>query len=139
MAIVADTLNQSVALMYEKVRTKISQLYPVEDVFATLINRVENDLVSTRAMRLPVQMFSGSQMSQTTFGGTDMGIGTSTSYNVFQTTPVGFVQATSWTLDSQFATEKAGKNQGEDQAVESFVKRELKNALKEFAAKTDVI
>jgi hypothetical protein len=128
-----STLNQTTALMYEKVRSKIALLYPREAVFADLIKRVENDLVSTRAMRLPVQMYSGSQFAQTTFAGSDLGVGTATNYQVFQTTPIGFVQATSWSLDSQFATESG------EQAVDSFVKRELKNALAEFACYTDVV
>jgi hypothetical protein len=128
-----STLNQTTALMYERVRSKISLLYPRESVFADMIERIENDLVSSRAMRLPVQMFSGSQFAQTTFAGSDLGVGSATNYQVFQTTPIGFVQATSWSLDSQFATESG------EQAVESFVKRELKNALAEFACYTDVI
>jgi hypothetical protein len=127
------TLNQTTALMYEKVRSKIALLYPREAVFSDLIKRVQNDLVSTRAMRLPVQMYSGSQFAQTTFAGSDLGVGSATNYQVFQTTPIGFVQATSWSLDSQFATESG------EQAVDSFVKRELKNALAEFACYTDVI
>jgi hypothetical protein len=90
-------------------------------------------------MRLPVQVFAGGQFSQTSFAGSDMGVGSASTYEVFETTPVGFVQATSWTLDSQFATEKFGKAQGVDQAVDSFVKRELKSALAEFASKTDVV
>jgi hypothetical protein len=128
-----STLAQTTALMYERVRSKISLLYPRESVFADMIDRVENDLVSSRAMRLPVQMFSGSQFAQTTFAGSDLGVGTATNYQVFQTTPIGFVQATSWSLDSQFTTESG------EQAVESFVKRELKNALAEFASYTDVM
>jgi len=128
-----STLSQTTALMYERVRSKIALLYPRESVFADLIDRVENDLVSSRAMRLPVQMFSGSQFAQTTFAGSDLGVGTATNYQVFQTTPIGFVQATSWSLDSQFTTESG------EQAVESFVKRELKNALAEFACYTDVM
>lgn len=119
--------------MYERVRSKISLLYPRESVFADLIDRIENDLVSSRAMRLPVQMFAGSQHAQTTFAGSDLGVGTATNYQVFQTTPIGFVQATSWSLDSQFTTESG------EQAVDSFVKRELKNALAEFACYQDVI
>jgi len=128
-----STLNQTTAIMLEKVRSKISLLYPRESVFGDMIKRIENDIVSTRALRQPVQMFSGSQFSQTTFAGSDLGVGSATNYQVMTSTPIGFVQATSWSLDSQFATEAA------EQSVDNFAKRELKNALAEFAAKMNIV
>lgn len=131
-----NTLTQSTALMYEKVREKISLLYPRETTFSDLIDRIENDLVSTRAMRIPVQMFSGSQFAQTTLNGSNTAgfpNPSATDYEVFVTTPVAFVQSTGWSLDSAFATESS------EQAVTNFAKRELKNALKEFACYTDVL
>ena len=133
---IPNTLNQSTALMYERVRSKIALLYPREQVFADMIKRIENDLVSTRAMRIPVQMISGSQFAQTVLNGSNtVGFPTPTAsdYEVFQTTPIAFVQSTGWSLDSAFATESS------EQAVDSFAKRELKNALKEFGCYTDVM
>jgi hypothetical protein len=53
------------------VRNKIALLYPRESTFSDLIDRIENDLVSTRAMRIPVQMYSGSQFAQTTLNGSN--------------------------------------------------------------------
>lgn len=128
-----STLQQSVALQLERVRAKVALLYPREHTFADVIKRIENDIVSSRAMRIPVQVFSGSQNSQTTFAGSDLGVGSATTYEVETTTPIGFVQATSWSLDSMWATDS------NEQAVESFTKRELKNALQEFAAYQSVV
>src|SRR5271170_1667871 len=130
---IPNTLTSSTALMYERVRSKIALLYPRESTFSDLIERIENDLVSTRAMRIPVQMYSGSQFAQTVLNGSNtVGFPTPTAsdYEVLQTTPIAFVQSTGWSLDSAFATESS------EQAVDSFAKRELKNALKEFACYT---
>lgn len=128
-----STQAQAVALQLERVRAKVALLYPREHTFADLIKRIENDIVSSRAMRIPVQVFSGSQNSQTTFAGSDLGTGSASTYVVETTTPIGFVQATSWSLDSMWATDS------NEQAVESFTKRELKNALQEFAAFQSVV
>src|SRR5579862_8597673 len=128
-----STGAQAVALQLEKVRSKISALYPHDSSFADLIERTENNLVSSRAMRLPVQMYPGSSFSQTTFAGTDLGVGGSANYQVFTTTPIGFVLSGGWSLDSEWATDK------DEQAVASFTKRELKNMLDEFACNTDVV
>ena len=128
-----STQAQAVALQLERVRAKVALLYPREHTFADVIKRIENDIVSSRAMRIPVQVFSGSKNSQTTFAGTDLGVGSASTYEVETTTPIGFVQATSWSLDSMWATDS------NEQAVESFTKRELKNALQEFAAFQSVV
>jgi hypothetical protein len=128
-----STQAQAVALQLERVRAKVALLYPREHTFADVIQRIENDIVSSRAMRIPVQVFPGSQNSQTTFAGSDLGTGSASTYEVETTTPIGFVQATSWSLDSMWATDS------NEQAVESFTKRELKNALQEFAAFQSVV
>jgi hypothetical protein len=128
-----STQAQAVALQLERVRAKVALLYPREHTFADVIQRIENDIVSSRAMRIPVQVFPGSQNAQTTFAGSDLGVGTASTYEVETTTPIGFVQATSWSLDSMWATDS------NEQAVESFTKRELKNALQEFAAFQSVV
>lgn len=128
-----STQAQAVALQLERVRQKVALLYPREHTFADIIERIENDIVSSRAMRIPVQVFAGSQNSQTTFAGSDLGVGSATTYEVETTTPIGFVQATSWSLDSMWATDSS------EQAVESFTKRELKNALQEFASFQSVV
>ena len=128
-----STQAQAVALQLERVRAKVALLYPREHTFADVIQRIENDIVSSRAMRIPVQVFSGSLNSQTTFAGSDLGVGTASTYEVETTTPIGFVQSTGWSLDSMWATDS------NEQAVESFTKRELKNALQEFAAFQSVV
>jgi len=128
-----STQAQAVALQLERVRAKVALLYPREHTFADVIQKIENDIVSSRAMRIPVQVFSGSQNSQTTFAGSDLGVGSATTYECETTSPLGFVQATSWSLDSMWATDS------NEQAVESFTRRELKNALQEFASFQSVV
>jgi hypothetical protein len=47
-----STQAQAVALQLERVRAKVALLYPREHTFADVIQRIENDIVSSRAMRI---------------------------------------------------------------------------------------
>jgi hypothetical protein len=94
---------QSVALQLEKVRDKLPLPYERDDMLLTMIQRRGDvERVSSRNMRLPLQIRPGGKAGLANMDGGDLGRGSGTIYDVAQVTPVFF--ATPWKSPSWSST-----------------------------------
>jgi hypothetical protein len=74
----------SVALQIEKVRDKLPLLYERDDILLTMIRqRGDVERVSSRNMRLPLQIRPGGEVGLANMDGGDLGRGSGTMYDVF--------------------------------------------------------
>ena len=125
---------QSVALQLEKVRDKLPLLYERDDILLTMIQqRGDVERVSSRNMRLPLQIRPGGKAGLANMDGGDLGRGSGTVYDVAQVPPVFFRHAVEITKLVEYASNAP------DKAVENAAKREVKNAMAQFRAFLDKV
>ena len=125
---------QTIALQLEKVRDKIPLLYERDDVLMTMIQqRGDVEKVSSRNMRLPLQINPGGKAGAYNPDGGDLGRGSGTVYDVAQITPIFFRFAVEITKLVEYATNTKEK------AIENAAKREVANGMKQFRAFMDKI
>lgn len=116
-----------VALQLEKVRDKVPLLYERDDMLLTMIQqRGDVEKVSSRNMRLPLQINPGGKAGSYNPDGGNLGRGSGTAYDVAQLTPVFFRFAVEITKLVEYATT------GKEKAIENAAKREVANGMKQF-------
>ena len=121
-----------VALQLEKVRDKVPLLYERDDILLTMIQqRGDVEKVSSRNMRLPLQVNPGGKAGSYNADGGDLGRGSGTSYDVAQVSPIFFRFAIEITKLVEYATT------GRERAIENATKREVANGMKQFRAFLD--
>ena len=126
--------SQSVAVQLEKVRDKLPLLYERDDILLTMIQqRGDVERVSSRNMRLPLQIRPGGKAGLASMDGGDLGRGSGTVYDVAQVTPVFFRHAVEITKLVEYASNAPEK------AIENAAKREIKNAMAQFRSFLDKI
>src|SRR6266568_2090956 len=80
-----------VALQLEKVRDKVPLLYERDDILHTMIQqRGDVEKISSRAMRLPLQVNPGGKAGSYNADGGDLGRGSGTLYDVATVSPIFF-------------------------------------------------
>jgi hypothetical protein len=125
---------QTVALQLEKVRDKLPLLYERDDMLLTMLQqRGDVEKVSSRNMRLPLQIRPGGKPGLVNVDGGDLGRGSGTSYDVAQVTPVFFRMAIEITKLVEYATNSPEK------AIENAAKREVKNGMAQFRVFLDQV
>jgi hypothetical protein len=125
---------QSVALQLEKVRDKLPLLYERDDMLLTMIQqRGDVERVSSRNMRLPLQIRPGGKAGLANMDGGDLGRGSGTTYDVAQVTPVFFRFAVEITKLVEYASNAPEK------AIENAAKREVKNSMAQFRSFLDKV
>jgi len=125
---------QSVALQLEKVRDKLPLLYERDDILLTMIQqRGDVERVSSRNMRLPLQIRPGGKAGLANMDGGDLGRGSGTTYEVAQVTPVFFRHAVEVTKLVEYASNAPEK------AIENAAKREVKNAMGQLRSFLDKV
>src|SRR6201984_3483023 len=123
-----------IALRLEKVRDKVPLLYERDDILLTMIQqRGDVEKVSSRNMRLPLQIRPGGKAGLANMDGGDLGRGSGTVYDVAQVTPVFFRHAVEITKLVEYASNAPEK------AIENAAKREVKNAMAQFRAFLDKV
>jgi hypothetical protein len=124
----ADT----VAVQLEKVRPSVPILYE-RDTDGTFFSKVEKkgDKVSSRNMRIPLQLRPGGRGGLYSPDGGDMGRGSGTKYDVAQVTPVHLRFGVEINKLSEWATDSGEK------AVAQVAKREVKNSMAQFRSFID--
>ncbi len=128
----AQSNSQTIALQLEKVRDKVPLLYERDDVLLSMIQqRGDVEKVSSRNMRLPLQVNPGGKAGSYNADGGDLGRGSGTSYDVAQVSPIFFRFAVEITKLVEYATNAREK------AIENAVKREVANGMKQFRAFLD--
>lgn len=124
--------TQTVALQLEKVRDKVPLLYERDDVLLNMIQqRGDVEKVSSRNMRLPLQITPGGKAGSYNADGGDLGRGSGSTYDVAQVSPIFFRFAIEITKLVEYATGAREK------ALESAVKREVANGMKQFRSFLD--
>jgi hypothetical protein len=125
---------QTIALQLEKVRDKVPLLYERDDVLLTMIQaRGDVERVSSRNMRLPLQLIAGGKAGSYNADGGDLGRGSGTSYDVAQISPIFFRFAVEISKLVEYATNNKEK------AIENAVKREVSNGMKQFRSFLDKV
>ena len=128
----AQNNAQTVALQLEKVRDKIPLLYERDDILLSMIQqRGDVEKISSRNMRLPLQINPGGKAGSYNADGGDLGRGSGTSYDVAQVSPIFFRFAVEITKLVEYATNAREK------AIENAAKREVSNAMKQFRSFLD--
>src|SRR6266478_4017230 len=121
-----------IALQLEKVRDKVPLLYERDDILLTMIQqRGDVEKVSSRNMRLPLQVNPGGKAGSYNADGGDLGRGAGTQYDVAQVSPIFFRFAIEITKLVEYATT------GRERAVENSAKREVANGMKQFRSFLD--
>ncbi len=121
-----------IALQLEKVRDKVPLLYERDDILLTMIQqRGDIEKISSRNMRLPLQVNPGGKAGSYNADGGDLGRGAGTQYDVAQVSPIFFRFAIEITKLVEYATT------GRERAVENSAKREVANGMKQFRAFLD--
>jgi|SRR5579883_570478 hypothetical protein len=121
-----------IALQLEKVRDKVPLLYERDDILLTMIQqRGDIERVSSRNMRLPLQVNPGGKAGSYNADGGDLGRGSGTQYDMAQVSPIFFRFAIEITKLVEYATN------GKERAVENATKREVANGMRQFRAFLD--
>lgn len=121
-----------IALQLEKVRDKVPLLYERDDILLTMIQqRGDVEKVSSRNMRLPLQVNPGGKAGSYNADGGDLGRGSGTAYDVAQVSPIFFRFAIEITKLVEYATT------GRERAIENAAKREVAQGMKQFRAFLD--
>src|SRR6202451_179445 len=124
--------SQTIAIQLEKVRDKVPLLYERDDVLLSMIQqRGDVEKVSSRAMRLPLQVNPGGKAGSYNADGGDLGRGSGTAYDVAQVSPIFFRFAVEISKLVEYATNAREK------AIENAVKREVANGMKQFRSFLD--
>jgi len=125
---------QTVAVQLEKVRDKLPLLYERDDILLTMIQqRGDVERVSSRNMRLPLQIRPGGKAGLANLDGGDLGRGSGTTYDVAQVSPIFFRHAVEISKLVEYASNSPEK------AIENAAKREVKNAMGQFRAFLDKV
>src|SRR6202011_1022251 len=123
-----------IALQLEKVRDKVPLLYERDALLPTRIKqRGDVEKVSSRNMRLPLQVNPAGEAGSYNADGGDLGRGTGSQYDVAQVSPIFFRFAVEITKLVEYASNAREK------AVENAVKREVANGMKQFRAFLDKV
>ena len=130
----AQNNAQTIALQLEKVRDKVPLLYERDDVLLSMIQqRGDVEKVSSRNMRLPLQVNPGGKAGSYSADGGDLGRGSGTQYDVAQVSPIFFRFAVEITKLVEYASNTREK------AIENAVKREIANGMKQFRSFLDKV
>jgi len=125
---------QTVALQLEKVRDKLPKLYETDKTFWGMIKQKgEADTVSSRFMRIPLQLIPGGIAGGWNPDGGDMGRGSGITWDVAQVTPNWQEFAVEVTKLVEYATKQP------QQAIENAFRYQLKEAMVQFDAYLDML
>ena len=130
----SQTNQQTVALQLEKVRDKLPKLYETDKTFwGAIKQKGEADTVSSRFMRIPLQLIPGGIAGGFNPDGGDMGRGSGITWDVAQVTPNWQEFAVEVTKLVEYATRQP------QQAIENAFRYQLKEAMVQFDAYLDML
>ena len=130
----AQTNAQTIALQLEKVRDKLPKLYETDKTFwGALKSKGEADTVSSRYMRVPLQLIPGGKAGGFNPDGGDLGRGSGITWDVAQVTPNWQRFAVEITKLVEYATKQP------EQAIENAFRYQLKEAMVQFDSYLDML
>jgi SAM-dependent methyltransferase len=120
---------QTLAYQFEKVLPRISLLFHRDHTFFDKIQKRDNlEVVSTRAMRIPLDILAGGKFRQVNPDGGDFGRGSAITADLAQITSVYFAFAVEYTKLAEAATDSKEK------AIQPMAKRNLESAIDQMRA-----
>lgn len=119
---------QTVAYQYEKVLDRISLLFQRDHTLFDKIQKRNVETISSRNMRIPLDLLAGGKFRQVNPDGGDFGRGSAITADYAQLSSVYFAFATEFTKLFEVATDSKEK------AVQPAAKRNLEAAIDQFRA-----
>ena len=117
---------QSLAYQYEKVLPRISLLFQRDHTLFDKIEKKNVEMISSRAMRIPLDILAGGKFRQVNPDGGDFGRGSAITADFAQLSSVYFAFAVEYSKLMEVATDSKEK------AVEPAAKRNLEAAVDQF-------
>jgi hypothetical protein len=117
---------QTVGLQLEKVRDKAYLLYERDDMLFGRIKKLDQDKVSSRPERVPVQVLAGGNLLQFSPDGGDMQQGTGTTWDFGTLSQVYLAFGVQITALADWATD------GKEKAIEDVPSAEVENSMAQF-------
>lgn len=127
----AQTESQVVAAELERVSPKVPVLFERDAMFYANIEKREVETVSSRDMRVPLEIRPGGLFGYYDTAGGDMGRGEGPTFEKATISAVNFKYAVEWHKKTQWSTDDARKS------VVNSVKHLLANSMKEFRRMVD--
>lgn len=127
----AQNNNDVLALQLEKVHKKVPVLFDINDTFYSQVEKRPVDIISTRDMRIPLEMHPGGYFGQYNPDGGDLGRGSAPDYDKAVINTVDFRYALEWTKKAEWATNRDTK------AVLNVFQQNLAKSMPRFRAHMD--
>jgi len=127
----AQTESQVVAAELERVAPKVPLLFERDAMFYANVEKRPVEKVSSRDMRVPLEIRPGGLFGYYDTAGGDLGRGEGPTFEKATITTVNFKYAVEWHKKTQWSTDDARKS------VVNSVKHLLANAMKEFRRMVD--
>jgi hypothetical protein len=127
----AQTESQVVAAELERVSPKVSVLFERDAMFYANVEKRQVDKVSSRDMRVPMEIRPGGLFGYYDTAGGDMGRGEGPTFEKATVSTVNFKYAVEWHKKTQWSTDEARKS------VVNSVRHLLATSMKEFRRMVD--
>lgn len=127
----ALTESMVLANELERVRPKVPTLFDRDDVFFSTIEKRDVEKVSSRSMRVPLELRPGGRFGHFDPDGGDMGLGSGPTFDKALVDTVHLKHAVQWTKKSEWATDDTRK------AVVNTFRYLLAKAMSEFRRNVD--
>lgn len=119
------------AAQLELVRKKLPILFERDDYFYANMAKRPGEVISSRDMRIPLELRPGGKFGQFDSDGGSLGRGSGTTYDKAVINTIPFKIGIEWTKKAEWAT-RTGR-----QAVINSVNKEMASAMKEFRRQID--
>lgn len=127
----AGSESQVIANEIERVEPKVPILFDRDDTFYAMIEKVPVEIVSSRAMRVPLEIYPGGKTRQVSLDGYDLGRGDMPTYQYGNLSPITIAHALEWTTARKQGTDSSKKS-----VINAF-RRDLASAMKEWRRNCD--
>lgn len=127
----AQTESQVVALELERVRDKLPTLYDYDDGFFTSIGKKDVETISSRDMRVPLELRPGGNFGYYNPDGGDLGRGSAITYDKATLASVHLKHGVEVTYKARISTDEKRK------AIVKNFQRQLVKGMAEFRRQTD--
>ena len=129
----AGSESQVIAAEIERVEPKVPILFDRDDTFYAQLEKVPCEIVSSRAMRVPLEIYPGGKTRHTSLDGYDLGRGDMPTYQYGNLSPVTIEHALEWTTARKQGTDSSKKS-----VINAF-RRDITSAMKEWRRNVDSI
>jgi hypothetical protein len=127
----AGSESQVIAAEIERVEPKVPTLFDRDDTFYAQLEKVPCEIVSSRAMRVPLEIYPGGKTRHTSLDGYDLGRGDMPTYQYGNLSPVTIEHALEWTTARKQGTDSSKKS-----VINAF-RRDIASAMKEWRRNVD--